>query len=58
MEPFSFAKDGQRVGFAIELWSNVARELNLEYSTSTDGTSHPMVEFRRRFCCSLGTRRG
>ena len=43
IEPFSFEKDGRRVGFAIELWGNVARELGLEFEMSTVGTAKEMV---------------
>jgi polar amino acid transport system substrate-binding protein len=29
--PFSFVQDGRYIGFSIDLWSNIAKELNLEY---------------------------
>lgn len=44
IEPFSFEKDGRRVGFAVELWDNVARELNLTYEFTTVDTAKLMVD--------------
>lgn len=43
IEPFSFEKDGRRAGFAIELWNNVARELNLQSEVSAVGSAKEMV---------------
>jgi len=43
IEPFSFEKDGRRVGFAIELWDNVARELKLEFTTASVDSAKEMV---------------
>jgi hypothetical protein len=31
LEPFSFDKDGRRVGFATELWDQLSRETGHEY---------------------------
>jgi len=44
IEPFSFEKDGRRVGFAMELWDNVARELKLDYTITTADSAKKMVE--------------
>lgn len=44
IEPFSFEKGGHRVGFAVELWDNVARELKLDYDFTTVGSAKQMVE--------------
>ena len=44
IEPFSFEKDGRRVGFAVELWENVARELKVDSQFSTTGSAKQMVE--------------
>jgi len=44
IEPFSFEKDGRRVGFAMELWDNVARELKLDYTLTTAESAKKMVE--------------
>lgn len=43
LEPFSFEKEDRRVGFAAELWDNVARELKLDYEYTTVGTAKEMV---------------
>lgn len=43
IEPFSFEQNGQRTGFAMELWGNVAQELNLEYTVATVPTAKDMV---------------
>lgn len=43
IEPFSFERDGRRIGFAAELWDNVARELKLDYTFSTVGSAKEMV---------------
>lgn len=41
LEPFSFQQDGKQVGFAMELWDNVAKELNLESEVAlTDSAKH------------------
>lgn len=44
LEPFSFEKDERRVGFAVELWENVARELKLTYDYSTVGSAKEMID--------------
>jgi len=44
IEPFSFERDGRRVGFAVDLWDNVARELQLEYEFVSAETAKQMVE--------------
>jgi ABC-type amino acid transport substrate-binding protein len=43
LEPFSFEQNGQRVGFAIELWDAVARDLKLEYEVTTVNSAKEMV---------------
>ena len=43
IEPFSFEKDGRRVGFAIELWDHVARELKIDYDLTSGGSAKEMV---------------
>lgn len=44
IEPFSFEKDGRRVGYAIELWEQVAREVGFEYDVQTAGTAAEMID--------------
>lgn len=43
IEPFSFEEGGQRTGFAMELWDNVARELKLDYTVTVVPTAKDMV---------------
>src|SRR4051812_43593267 len=44
VEPFSFEQDGRRVGYAIELWDQVAREAGLEYDVQTVDTAAAMID--------------
>lgn len=43
LEPFSFEKDGRRVGFAMELWENVARELDIDFTATSVPSAKDMV---------------
>jgi polar amino acid transport system substrate-binding protein len=43
IEPFSFERDGQRVGFAMELWADVAQQLKVEYEVTTVNSAKEMV---------------
>jgi len=44
IEPFSFEQEGRRTGFAIDLWDQVARQLQLETTLSTVDSANAMVE--------------
>ncbi|QIF01414.1 transporter substrate-binding domain-containing protein [Roseimicrobium sp. ORNL1] len=44
IEPFSFQQDGRRVGYAMELWDQIAREAGLEYEVQTVGTAQEMID--------------
>jgi ABC-type amino acid transport substrate-binding protein len=44
VEPFSFEKDGRRVGYAMELWEQVAREAGFEYDVQTAATAAEMID--------------
>ncbi len=44
IEPFSFEQDGRRVGFAMDLWDQIAREAGLEYDVQTVATAQDMVD--------------
>ena len=44
IEPFSFEQDGRRVGYAMELWEQIAREAGLEYDVQTVGTAQEMID--------------
>lgn len=43
LEPFSFEKDGRRVGFAIELWNEVARTMKLDSEVSVANSAKEIV---------------
>lgn len=44
LEPFSFEKDGRRVGYAMELWDEIAREAGIEYEVTKVGTAKEMID--------------
>ncbi|CAN5397415.1 transporter substrate-binding domain-containing protein [soil metagenome] len=44
LEPFSFEQDGRRVGFAMELWDEVARTMHLEYDVTVADSAKKIVE--------------
>lgn len=44
IEPFSFELEGRRVGYAMELWDQVAREAGLEYEVKTVATAQEMID--------------
>lgn len=43
LEPFSFSQDGRHVGFAMELWEQVAAELGLESEITVTGTAKEII---------------
>lgn len=43
VEPFSFEKDGRRVGYSVELWDALARETGMEYDMQTVGSAKEMI---------------
>lgn len=44
VEPFSFEQDGQRTGFATNLWEDVAREAGLQYEVQVVQSAQEMVD--------------
>lgn len=44
LEPFSFEKDGRRVGYAMELWNEIAREAGMEYEVTKVSTAQEMID--------------
>lgn len=44
LEPFSFEKDGRRVGFAAELWDQLAREAGLEFDITVVSTAQEIID--------------
>ncbi len=43
LEPFSFERDGRRVGFAMELWDEVARTLKLDEEVTVADSAKKIV---------------
>lgn len=54
LEPFSFEKDGRRVGFAAELWEQLAREAKLEYEVQVVGTAQEIIDAVRNKTADAG----
>lgn len=44
LEPFSFEQDGRRMGYAAELWNQLARETKLEYEIQVVGTAQEVID--------------
>jgi len=44
LEPFSFEKDGRRVGFAAELWDQFARETGNEYEIQVVNSAQEIID--------------
>lgn len=44
IEPFSFEQHGRRVGFAMELWDQIAREVGLEFEVQTANTAAEIID--------------
>jgi polar amino acid transport system substrate-binding protein len=44
LEPFSFEKDGRRVGYAAELWDQLARETKLDYEIKVVQSAQEMID--------------
>lgn len=43
LEPFSFERDGRRIGYAMELWDAVSREIKVTYTTSVTDSAKNMI---------------
>jgi ABC-type amino acid transport substrate-binding protein len=44
LEPFSFEIDGKRVGFAAELWDELARATGMDYEIQVVGTAQEIID--------------
>ena len=54
LEPFSFEKDGRRVGFAMELWDEVALATGLEFEVQTVGTAQEIIDAVQNKSADIG----
>ena len=54
IEPFSFQKEGRDVGFSLELWDRVARELGVEYEVHWVKTVADLIDVIKRKEADVG----
>jgi polar amino acid transport system substrate-binding protein len=54
LEPFSFEKDGRRVGYAAELWDQLARETKLDYEVKVVNTAAEIIEELKNKTADVG----
>ena len=54
LEPFSFEKDGRRVGFAAELWDQLARETKLDYEVQVVGSAQEIIDALKNKTADVG----
>lgn len=54
LEPFSFDKDGRRLGYAAELWDQLARETKLDYEVKVVNTAAEIIEELKNKTADVG----
>ncbi len=54
LEPFSFEKDGRRVGYAAELWDQLARETGVEYDVQVVKTAQEIIDALQNKSADVG----
>jgi ABC-type amino acid transport substrate-binding protein len=54
LEPFSFEKTGRRVGFAAELWDQVARETEMQYEIQVVNTAQEIIDALKNKTADVG----
>lgn len=54
LEPFSFEKDGRRVGYAAELWDQLAREARLDYEVHVVQTAQEVIDALKNKTADVG----
>lgn len=54
LEPFSFDKDGRRLGYAAELWDQLARETKLDYEVKVVNTAADIIEELKNKTADVG----
>lgn len=54
LEPFSFEKDGRRLGYAAELWDQLARETKLDYEVQVVKTAQDMIDALQNKTADVG----
>jgi polar amino acid transport system substrate-binding protein len=54
LEPFSFDKDGRRLGFAAELWDQLARETGNEYEIHVVNSAQEIIDAVKNKTADVG----
>lgn len=54
LEPFSFEKEGRRVGYAAELWDQLARETGVEYDVQVVKTAQEIIDALKAKTADVG----
>ena len=54
LEPFSFDKEGRRVGYAAELWDQLARETGVEYDVQVVKTAQEIIDALKAKTADVG----
>lgn len=54
LEPFSFEKDGRRVGYAAELWDQLARDAGVEYEVQVVDTAAEIIDALKNKTADVG----
>ncbi|WP_395751026.1 transporter substrate-binding domain-containing protein [Prosthecobacter sp.] len=54
LEPFSFEKEGRRVGYAAELWEQLARETKLDYEVKVVNNAAEIIDALKNKTADVG----
>ncbi|WP_395741346.1 transporter substrate-binding domain-containing protein [Prosthecobacter sp.] len=54
LEPFSFEKEGRRVGYAAELWEQLAREAKLDYEVKVVESAKDIIDALKNKTADVG----
>lgn len=54
LEPFSFDKEGRRVGYAAELWDQLARETKLDYEVKVVNSAAEIIDELKNKTADVG----
>ena len=54
LEPFSFVENNKRKGYAIELWEEIAKELNIKYDLKIASTGKEIIHLLDNKSCDVG----
>jgi polar amino acid transport system substrate-binding protein len=54
LEPFSFIEENKRKGYAIELWEEIAKQLNVKYDLKIASTAKEIIHLVDNKSCDVG----